>query len=136
MSDAGLQVLGIIISVIGFALVFGNITGLFPTFPYAGFIVSSLGVLILKGVVGQESKPEAGKAPLPIYRINQTTAELFGVLQCPECGSSEHVVMLFAAIGSGTVKARCDSCGKEFTSVLSQEKTANLRKLASIIDKD
>jgi hypothetical protein len=70
VSDVGLQVLGIIISFIGLALVFGNITGLFPTFPFAGFIVSGLGALILKGV-GQEPKPEAGKAPLPIYRINQ-----------------------------------------------------------------
>lgn len=45
------QFIGIPIVIIGFLLVIGNITGLFTTFPYAGFIVIILGILI-GGVFG------------------------------------------------------------------------------------
>jgi hypothetical protein len=38
----------IVIVVVGFILMAGNITGLFPTFPYAGFILTLVGGLIAK----------------------------------------------------------------------------------------
>lgn len=44
--------LGLVLIVAGFALVVGNLSGAFPTFPYAGFLVSGLGSLILRAAQG------------------------------------------------------------------------------------
>lgn len=40
-------VLGLLLFVGGIALAIGNMSGAFPTFPYAGFVVSGLGSLIV-----------------------------------------------------------------------------------------
>jgi hypothetical protein len=41
-------VIGAIILIIGIILLIGNVTGWWPTFPYAGFITMGLGSLIIK----------------------------------------------------------------------------------------
>jgi hypothetical protein len=41
-------VIGTLIIIVGFILMAGNITGLFPTFPFAGFIVIFIGGLVSK----------------------------------------------------------------------------------------
>jgi uncharacterized membrane protein len=41
-----LRFLGILVFVVGIVLFIGNVTGAFPTFPFAGFIVMSIGGLI------------------------------------------------------------------------------------------
>ena len=40
--------IGIIITIIGIILLIGNVSGWWPTFPYAGFITMALGVLVIK----------------------------------------------------------------------------------------
>jgi hypothetical protein len=40
---SGAEVIGIMVVVLGFILMFGNMTGLFPTFPFAGFILMLIG---------------------------------------------------------------------------------------------
>lgn len=47
-STSAATILGTLILVIGLILLFGNMTGMFPTFPYAGFIGMVLGGLIMK----------------------------------------------------------------------------------------
>jgi uncharacterized membrane protein YkgB len=42
------EVIGILVILVGIVLLIGNLTGLFPTFPYAGFIVMFVGGLIAK----------------------------------------------------------------------------------------
>lgn len=43
---AKLYIVGIVIWILGLVLAAGNITGLFPTFPYAGFTLTGIGALI------------------------------------------------------------------------------------------
>jgi uncharacterized paraquat-inducible protein A len=38
---------GAVVFTLGVGLLIGNVTGLFPTFPFAGFVVSTVGVAIL-----------------------------------------------------------------------------------------
>ena len=45
-----LVVVGVVF-VVGLGLMFGNVTGLFPTFPFAGFLTTGLGSLLV--TVGQ-----------------------------------------------------------------------------------
>lgn len=40
--------IGAVISIIGFILLIGNVSGWWPTFPYAGFLTMSLGGLVMK----------------------------------------------------------------------------------------
>ena len=40
--------IGAIILIIGFVLLIGNVSGWWPTFPYAGFIAMAVGSLIAK----------------------------------------------------------------------------------------
>ena len=44
--------LGLVLIVGGFVLVIGNLSGAFPTFPFAGFLVSSLGSVIFRLALG------------------------------------------------------------------------------------
>lgn len=46
-TDWTLASLGIIAFVVGFVLFFGNRSGLLPTIPFAGFIVTGIGALLL-----------------------------------------------------------------------------------------
>lgn len=41
-------IIGVLILLIGIILLIGNVSGWWPSFPYAGFIVMSLGSLIIK----------------------------------------------------------------------------------------
>ena len=41
-------VIGVIILIIGIILLIGNVSGGWPTFPYAGFITMALGSLVIK----------------------------------------------------------------------------------------
>ncbi len=41
-------VIGLIILIVGIILFIGNVSGWWATFPYAGFIVMSLGALIIR----------------------------------------------------------------------------------------
>jgi hypothetical protein len=41
-----IQFLGGLVFVVGICLLFGNVTGIFPTFPFAGFIVTTIGGVI------------------------------------------------------------------------------------------
>jgi hypothetical protein len=41
-------VIGILFLIIGIILLIGNVSGWWPTFPYAGFITMSLGILIIR----------------------------------------------------------------------------------------
>jgi hypothetical protein len=43
-----MKVLGAIITIIGILLILGNVTRLFPTFPFAGFIVTLIGGAIYR----------------------------------------------------------------------------------------
>src|SRR5262245_28038140 len=48
---SGLTAVGAVVFFVGLGLMFGNITGLFPTFPFAGFLTTGLGSLLMS--VGQ-----------------------------------------------------------------------------------
>jgi hypothetical protein len=41
-------IISVMVSIVGVILVIGNLTGLFPTFPFAGFILMLIGGLIAK----------------------------------------------------------------------------------------
>ena len=43
-----MQKLGVLVVLIGFFLMFGNLTGIFPTFPFAGCLTVMLGGWIAK----------------------------------------------------------------------------------------
>lgn len=43
-----LQALGVLIVIVGFILMVGNMTGIFPTFPFAGFITMFIGGLLTR----------------------------------------------------------------------------------------
>jgi hypothetical protein len=38
-----MQALGSVLLIVGIGLLIGNVTGLFPTFPFTGFIVMTIG---------------------------------------------------------------------------------------------
>ncbi len=42
-------IIGLIILIVGIILFIGNVSGWWATFPYAGFILMSLGTLIIRG---------------------------------------------------------------------------------------
>jgi len=48
-SSSGNEFLGFLLIIIGILLVIGNLSGLFPTFPFAGFITMSIGWLFVHG---------------------------------------------------------------------------------------
>jgi hypothetical protein len=43
-----MKVLGALVTIIGVLLILGNVTRLFPTFPFAGFIVTLIGGAIYR----------------------------------------------------------------------------------------
>jgi hypothetical protein len=43
-----MKAIGAIVTIIGILLILGNITRLFPTFPFAGFIVTLIGGMIYR----------------------------------------------------------------------------------------
>lgn len=47
LANGAASLLGLVLIVGGMVLVIGNLSGAFPTFPFAGFLVSGLGSLIL-----------------------------------------------------------------------------------------
>ena len=47
VSEAILGVLGLVLLIGGVVLFIGNLSGIFPTFPYAGFITSSIGLALM-----------------------------------------------------------------------------------------
>ena len=47
VSSAILGVLGLVFLIGGVGLFIGNLSGIFPTFPYAGFITSSIGLAMM-----------------------------------------------------------------------------------------
>jgi hypothetical protein len=47
VSGAILAVLGLVLLIGGVVLFIGNLSGIFPTFPYAGFIISSIGLALI-----------------------------------------------------------------------------------------
>jgi len=48
-SSSGNEFFGFLLIIIGILLVIGNLSGLFPTFPFAGFITMSIGFYLVHG---------------------------------------------------------------------------------------
>ncbi len=42
------QIIGVVLLIAGIILLVGNISGWWPSFPYAGFITMALGTLVIK----------------------------------------------------------------------------------------
>jgi len=47
LADSGTQILGVILFIVGLFLVAGNLSGAFPTIPFAGFITTGIGYYLM-----------------------------------------------------------------------------------------
>ncbi len=56
-----MRALGTVVWVMGILLIIGNLTGAFPTFPFCGFIVTAIGVAMMKSDATGSASPAAAR---------------------------------------------------------------------------